>query len=162
MMQKYSLIALAALGFVGLTALLLNYRLNDTVPTMPVVDANAPPPPQFLQSQDLKLGTGAVAQSGQQVSVHYSGWLYDGTHPDHKGKAFDSSRDLGQAIIFLIGAGDVIRGWEQGIVGMRVGGVRRLIIPPALAYGDKSAAGVIPPNATLVFEVELMEVRPGP
>lgn len=159
MMQKYSLIALVALGFLGLTALLMNYRLNDTATTLPAVDVNAPPPPQSLQSQDLKLGTGTLAESGRQVSVHYSGWLYDGARPDQKGKPFDSSREIGQAIIFRIGAGEVIRGWEQGLIGMRVGGVRRLVIPPALGYGDKSAAGVIPPNSTLLFEVELMEVR---
>ena len=113
-----------------------------------------------LIRQDDVMGTGAEAQSGRVVTVHYTGWLYDQTRPDRKGNKFDSSRDRRQPLSFPLGSGHVIRGWEQGIPGMKVGGTRRLVIPPALAYGEKGAGnGVIPPNATLLFEVELLAVE---
>jgi FKBP-type peptidyl-prolyl cis-trans isomerase FkpA len=115
-----------------------------------------------LQVQDLVVGQGAEAAPGSKVTVHYSGWLYEQAAPDHKGKAFDSSRESGRPFSFALGARQVIAGWDQGVAGMRVGGQRRLVIPAALAYGDQGAGGVIPPQATLVFDVDLLEVQPPP
>lgn len=112
-----------------------------------------------LQTTDLKEGTGAVATAGRPVSVHYTGWLYSETGTDNKGTKFDSSVDRGQPFQFGLGAGQVIPGWDQGVAGMKVGGQRRLVIPPALGYGSRGAGGVIPPNATLVFDVELLDVK---
>ena len=105
-----------------------------------------------LQIDELVVGTGAEARTGASVSVHYTGWLTDGTR-------FDSSIDRGKPFAFALGRGQVIAGWDQGVVGMRVGGKRKLTIPPHLGYGVRGAGGVIPPNATLVFEVELLGVR---
>ena len=102
--------------------------------------------------EDTKVGTGDVAGTGKNVTVHYTGWLTNGTK-------FDSSKDHGQPFTFQLGAGQVIKGWDQGVVGMKVGGVRKLTIPPSLAYGPNGTGGVIPPNATLVFEVELLGVN---
>lgn len=112
-----------------------------------------------LQVTDLVAGSGAEAVAGRQVTVHYSGWLYDPSQPESKGKPFDSSRNAGRPFAFALGAGQVIAGWDQGVQGMKVGGQRRLVIPAALAYGDQGAGGVIPPGATLVFDVELIDVR---
>ena len=112
-----------------------------------------------LIKTDKKLGKGAQATAGHGVSVHYTGWLYDAAAADHKGKKFDSSRDRGQPLAFPLGAGQVIEGWDKGVEGMKVGGQRTLIIPPHLGYGAQGAPGAIPPNATLVFDVELMGVR---
>ena len=105
-----------------------------------------------LTYQDLVVGTGAEAAKGMTASVHYTGWLTDGTK-------FDSSLDRGRPFPFRIGAGSVIRGWDEGVAGMRVGGKRKLTIPPALAYGERGYPGAIPPNATLVFDVELLDVK---
>lgn len=104
------------------------------------------------------VGTGTLAESGKQVTVHYTGWLFDAEAPDTKGRKFDSSRDRGQPFSFALGAGQVIKGWDLGVAGMRIGGQRTLTIPPEQGYGVRGAAGVIPPNATLVFEVELLGV----
>lgn len=112
-----------------------------------------------LIKTDVKLGEGAEATTGQNVSVHYTGWLYDEDAPDHKGKKFDSSRDRGQPFKFPLGGGHVIKGWDKGVVGMKVGGQRTLIIPASMGYGSRGAGGVIPPNATLVFDVELLGVN---
>ena len=112
-----------------------------------------------LQKSDTKQGTGAEAVSGKTVVVHYTGWLYDATAPDHHGSKFDSSVDRGQPFSFVLGAGRVIKGWDQGVAGMKVGGKRTLVIPPDLGYGARGAGGVIPPNATLLFDVELLDVR---
>ncbi|MFZ5503480.1 MAG: FKBP-type peptidyl-prolyl cis-trans isomerase [Pseudomonadota bacterium] len=112
-----------------------------------------------LIKTDTQLGEGAEAQAGQHVSVHYTGWLYDEAAADHKGKKFDSSRDRGMPFEFPLGAGHVIKGWDAGVAGMRVGGKRTLIIPSDMGYGTRGAGGVIPPNATLVFDVELLGVQ---
>lgn len=105
-----------------------------------------------LQIEDIEAGTGAEAKTGDTVTVHYTGWLTDGTQ-------FDSSVDRGEPFTFVLGQGDVIQGWDQGVAGMKVGGTRRLVIPSDLAYGDAGAGDVIPPGATLVFEVELLDVQ---
>ena len=102
--------------------------------------------------EEVVVGEGAVAAAGQNVQVHYTGWLTNGTK-------FDSSRDRNEPFVFPLGAGRVIKGWDQGVAGMKVGGKRKLTIPPALGYGARGAGGVIPPNATLVFEVELLEIN---
>ena len=111
-----------------------------------------------LKKIDVVEGTGAEARSGR-VSVHYTGWLHDPNAADGHGRKFDSSRDRGSPFEFVLGAGQVIQGWDQGVAGMKVGGQRTLVIPPELGYGARGAGGVIPPNATLVFDVELVAVR---
>lgn len=121
---------------------------SDSVQTPPA----AAPTSSELDIKDTKVGTGAEALTGSRVSVHYTGTLLDG-------KKFDSSKDRGQPFTFTIGAGQVIKGWDQGVHGMKVGGVRELIIPPHLAYGERGAGGVIGPNATLKFEIELLGVE---
>ena len=108
--------------------------------------------PDGLQYTDDQVGTGTEATSGKTVSVHYTAWLLDGTK-------FDSSRDRGQPFQFPLGAGRVIKGWDEGVAGMKVGGKRQLVIPPALGYGDRGAGNAIPPGATLIFEVELIEIQ---
>ncbi len=107
--------------------------------------------PSGLVIEELVVGSGAAAAAGQKVSVHYTGWLTDG-------KKFDSSKDRGDPFIFPLGRGQVIRGWDEGVAGMKIGGKRKLTIPPGLGYGARGAGGVIPPNATLVFEVELLSI----
>jgi FKBP-type peptidyl-prolyl cis-trans isomerase FkpA len=108
---------------------------------------------------DRTVGTGAVAGDGDEVHVNYTGWLYDARAKDHHGKKFDSSLDNGEPITFTLGAGAVIEGWDQGIMGMRVGGRRTLVIPARLAYGSRGAGEDIPPDATLIFDVELVGVN---
>ncbi|MDH4062937.1 MAG: FKBP-type peptidyl-prolyl cis-trans isomerase [Acidobacteriota bacterium] len=112
-----------------------------------------------LQMTDTTTGTGAEATSGRRVVVHYTGWLYDDSKADKKGTKFDSSKDRNEPFEFSLGAGEVIRGWDDGVKGMKVGGARVLTIPPEMGYGARGAGGVIPPNATLLFEVELLDVR---
>ena len=109
-----------------------------------------------LQRIDAVVGTGTEATPGTLVSVHYTGWLYDEKAPQQRGKKFDSSVDRGEPFNFKLGAGQVIRGWDEGVAGMKVGGARTLIIPANLGYGARGAGGVIPPNATLKFDVELL------
>jgi FKBP-type peptidyl-prolyl cis-trans isomerase FkpA len=109
-----------------------------------------------LQFEDTVIGGGAEATKGQSVTVHYTGWLYNN---DTQGAKFDSSKDRGDPFVFSLGAGMVIKGWDEGVAGMKVGGARTLIIPAGLGYGARGAGGVIPPNATLKFDVELLGVR---
>jgi FKBP-type peptidyl-prolyl cis-trans isomerase FkpA len=114
-----------------------------------------------LIKKDTKVGTGEEAVVGKAVEVHYTGWLYDPNAPDKKGAKFDSSRDRGAPFTFLLGAGRVIKGWDKGVAGMKVGGQRTLIIPPEMAYGSRGAGNVIPPNSTLIFDVELIGLKQG-
>lgn len=108
-----------------------------------------------LQFEDTVTGDGEEARAGQYVTVHYTGWLFEN---GEKGEKFDSSKDRGQPFEFSLGEGMVIRGWDEGVQGMKVGGQRQLLIPPQLGYGARGAGGVIPPNATLLFEVDLLAV----
>lgn len=108
---------------------------------------------------EIAEGSGEEAVAGRTAVMHYTGWLYEPTSPDMRGAKFDSSLDRNQPFPFVLGAGMVIQGWDQGVPGMKVGGKRELIIPPGMAYGERGAGGVIPPNATLLFEVELLEVQ---
>jgi FKBP-type peptidyl-prolyl cis-trans isomerase len=127
---------------------------QETQPTQPT-EAKGPTSPEVteLKVEDVKVGTGAEAVSGKTISVQYAGYLNDGTK-------FDASKDHGgQPFEFVLGSGNVIQGWDQGVAGMKVGGVRKLIIPPSLGYGAQGAGNVIPPNATLIFEVELVGVQ---
>ena len=112
-----------------------------------------------LQIVDTTPGTGDEARSGRVVSVHYTGWLYDASKPDKKGVKFDSSKDRNEPFEFPLGGGQVIAGWDKGFAGMKVGGKRTLTIPPDMGYGARGAGGVIPPNATLLFDVELLGVK---
>ncbi|MDE0798178.1 MAG: FKBP-type peptidyl-prolyl cis-trans isomerase [Nitrosomonadaceae bacterium] len=112
-----------------------------------------------LIKTDVKIGTGPEATGGQEVKVHYTGWLYKANLPQKKGPKFDSSVDRGEPFIFPLGIGRVIKGWDQGVVGMKVGGKRTLIIPAHLGYGTRGAGDSIPPNAALVFDVELLELQ---
>jgi FKBP-type peptidyl-prolyl cis-trans isomerase len=112
-----------------------------------------------LKITELKPGTGPAIKAGQTAVVHYTGWLYVEDAPDHKGKKFDSSLDRNDPFSFPVGGGQVIQGWDQGVAGMQVGGQRRLVIPAELGYGSRGAGGVIPPNATLLFDVELLSIR---
>jgi FKBP-type peptidyl-prolyl cis-trans isomerase FkpA len=112
-----------------------------------------------LQKIDTQVGTGREAEPGFNVTVHYTGWLYDAAAEGHKGKKFDSSVDRKEPFNFFLGGGQVIQGWDEGFAGMKIGGKRTLVIPPEMGYGTRGAGGVIPPNATLVFDVELLDVK---
>jgi FKBP-type peptidyl-prolyl cis-trans isomerase FkpA len=112
-----------------------------------------------MQSVELKAGTGAELTAGKMAVVQYTGWLYDAAAADNKGKQFDSSRNTGQPFRFPVGAGQVIKGWDQGVLGMKIGERRRLIIPADLAYGDRGAGGLIPPGAALVFDIDLIAIE---
>lgn len=139
---------------------------QDQAAAAAAVVESAPPPvavstagPQLFM-EDLQVGAGVEARAGMVLAVHYTGWLYDPGAPGHRGRQFDSSRERGRLFVFELGAGRVIRGWEAGVTGLRVGGLRRLVIPPELAYGGRNVGdGLIPPNSTLVFEIELMGVE---
>lgn len=129
---------------------------GDTAPaTTPETGATV----MSMQKTDLSPGSGAEIKAGQTALVHYTGWLYDAAAPENKGMKFDSSVDRNEPFEFPVGAGMVIKGWDEGVVGMKVGGKRRLVIPPDMGYGSRGAGGVIPPGATLVFDVELVEIR---
>lgn len=139
-------------SFVGLIAATMAVAAC-TSPTSPTVRV------AFTQT-DIKVGTGAEAATGKTIMVLYSGWLYDNTKSDKKGDLFDET-PADQPFVFKLGAGQVIQGWDLGIVGMKVGGIRQLIIPSALAYARVGAGSTIPPNATLVFQIELLSVAGG-
>ena len=145
--------------FLPLALLLAFGTISTTACSEQVAPAAAVSNVTDLAKADVKVGNGAEAKAGQQVSVHYTGWLYDEAAPEHKGKKFDSSRDRNEPFVFQLGAGQVIKGWDQGVEGMKVGGQRTLVIPASLGYGARGAGGVIPPNATLVFDVELLGVH---
>ena len=122
--------------------------------TSPTILPGAP-----FSTTDVRVGTGADATAGRRVTVNYTGWIYDPARPENKGQQFDSSVGAGrQPFPFTLGTGAVIRGFDQGVIGMKVGGLRRVTIPPDLAYGSAGSGGVIPPNATLVFDIDLLEV----
>ncbi len=140
-------IALLTLAFT-LVAFAQSAKPDTSKPT-DVKSLKAHTTPDGLKFYDIKEGTGAVAKPGDKVKVHYTGWLTNG-------KKFDSSVDRGEPFQFTLGAGQVIKGWDEGVAGMKVGGKRQLHIPPELGYGSRGAAGVIPPNATLIFDVELL------
>ena len=135
------------------------------LPVLLLLAACGGPPPYTggdvpeLQRIDVATGEGDPATAGDEVSVHYTGWLHDQAAPDRRGAKFDSSRDRGQPFVFKLGTGRVIRGWDEGVAGMRRGGKRELRIPAALGYGAEGAGRVIPPGASLVFEVELLDIR---
>ncbi len=146
---------------------------QSTAAATPPVPVPAPVAPVFLDAKaplpatttdliliDTTVGSGKVAEAGMPVSVHYTGWLYDAKQPGGKGTVFDSSVDRNQPFVFPLGGKRVIRGWDEGVAGMKVGGKRTLIIPPQFGYGERGAGGVIPPNATLIFEVQLIAVNP--
>lgn len=140
------------------------YTLGVVLGLMAGVAVAAPekpmaPPVDKLFVKNWMVGKGAKAVAGKTVSVHYTGWLYNPIVPGNKGAKFDSSLDRGKPFEFKLGAGQVIKGWDQGVDGMQEGGKRTLVIPPHLGYGAQGAGGVIPPNATLMFEVELLKVK---
>ena len=154
-MRKTLIRTLTSLTALGLAALPRLAAAHDETPHSPThAQAGVD-----MMKIDHKAGDGATASAGQRVTVHYTGWLYDVAATDHKGKKFDSSRDRNEPFAFQLGAGQVIRGWDEGVAGMKVGGQRTLIIPPQMGYGSRGAGGVIPPNATLVFDVELLGVK---
>ena len=146
---------------IGLAALLAITAACSGESAAPATGAAAPAANAVtsLQTSTLKPGTGATIAGGQIAVVQYTGWLYEAGATDHKGKQFDSSRNGRDAFKFPLGTGSVIKGWDQGVLGMKVGESRRLVIPPELAYGDSGAGGVIPPGATLVFDVELVGIE---
>jgi len=148
-MKKLIVPVLLALGFITACG-----QSGDTTMTEP-----APGVVTELIIKDTAEGAGDEAVAGKTAVMHYTGWLYEPTSPDLRGPKFDSSLDRNQPFPFVVGAGMVIQGWDQGVPGMKVGGKRELIIPPGMAYGERGAGGVIPPNATLLFEVELLEVQ---
>jgi FKBP-type peptidyl-prolyl cis-trans isomerase len=131
----------------------------DASSVAPSSPSTAGSPPMKLETTDIKTGTGPAIARGQTAVVHYTGWLYSEAAPEKKGQKFDSSRDRPGSFSFPIGAGQVIQGWDEGVAGMQVGGQRRLVIPPEKGYGASGAGGVIPPNATLVFDVELLGIK---
>jgi FKBP-type peptidyl-prolyl cis-trans isomerase FkpA len=140
-----------------ITALLLSVALASAgcggdSGTSPTILPGAP-----YSQTDVRSGTGAEAAAGRRATVNYTGWIYDPLQPENKGRQFDTSVGR-QPFVLTVGAGQAIRGFDQGVTGMRVGGQRRVVIPPDLAYGSTGSGGVIPPNATLVFDIELLEV----
>ncbi len=145
MSKSVILSSLIILGMVNMASAQHNNASPTKVTGKPTTTASG------LQYWDITVGTGATAVAGKAVTVHYTGWLTNG-------KKFDSSVDRGQPFVFPLGGGQVIKGWDEGVAGMKVGGKRQLHIPPDLGYGSRGAGGVIPPNATLIFDVELIDV----
>lgn len=151
-MNSRLLLGAIGLGSLGALAIFADAGAGGGSGGPPPVSGQPMPTPSGLEYIEVVVGNGPAARSGQQVSVHYTGWLTDGTK-------FDSSVDRGQPFQFGLGRGQVIQGWDEGVAGMQVGGKRRLIVPPHLGYGARGAGGVIPPNATLIFDVELLGVQ---
>lgn len=161
-MQKNILIGIIILAIVGSLAYIQMTNIKDnTAQTGDVNFGGSPSPtssaqpsatPATLQLQDVKVGTGSAVKAGDTISIHYTGMLTNG-------QKFDSSLDSGKPFEVQIGVGKVIKGWDEGVIGMKVGGQRRLIIPPDLGYGAQGAGNVIPPNATLVFDLELLSIK---
>ncbi len=154
-------VSLPGIAVVLLASVLATGAVHAQAPTPSTSqkDSKLDATPKSLQKIDVKQGTGAVAVAGRPVIVHYTGWLYDPAAPGTKGAKFDSSVDKKVPFGFYLGEGKVIKGWDEGVAGMKEGGKRTLIIPPEMAYGARGAGGVIPPNATLIFDVELIEVK---
>ena len=150
--------ALPVLAMCALCLLVAACGKQESPQPAPAAATAAAPPPTELQKVDVMKGTGEGISLGQVAVVHYTGWLFDPSAPEQKGGKFDSSRDRGEPFKFAIGAGQVIRGWDEGVQGMQPGGQRRLVIPPDLAYGEPGK-GPIPPNATLLFDVELLAIE---
>ncbi len=153
-------------GFVALTVAAIAFAQTGQIPAKPSADTASSSLSSKIGAQvtelkkiDTKQGDGADAVAGKTVIVHYTGWLYDPSVPDGHGTKFDSSLDRKSPFGFMLGAGRVIKGWDEGVAGMKVGGKRTLVIPPQMGYGERGAGGVIPPNATLIFDVELLEVK---
>ncbi len=157
MSNKYLILAIALL--LPMSSTWLSACSNEKANTAKTSDYKETASMTQLIKNDVKVGEGTEAVAGKMVTVHYTGWLYDEAAADKHGKKFDSSRDRGQPFSFPLGGGQVIQGWDQGVAGMKVGGQRTLIIPANLGYGARGAGGVIPPNATLVFDVELLGVQ---
>lgn len=149
---KYALATILALGLAGLVGCTKKEETSTTTSTAPATTAAQSAPAAELKIEDIKVGTGTEAVAGKRVTVHYTGTLTNGTK-------FDSSVDRKQPFTFNLGAGQVIQGWDKGVAGMKIGGKRKLTIPPNLGYGANGAGNVIPPNATLLFDVELLKVE---
>jgi FKBP-type peptidyl-prolyl cis-trans isomerase len=151
-MKKYTM-SLALVTLLGVGAICFNANANPGF-VVPLTDKSEP-----LISTDVQVGNGAEAVAGKKISVQYTGWLYDANAKGYKGKKIDSSRDRNQPYSFVLGANKVIEGWDQGLVGMKTGGQRTLIVPGHLGYGRHGAGDKVPPDAKLVFEIELLEVN---
>ena len=159
LLRSARIFAVLTMSVVGLSSLPTAYAQYNAPPATTQGASKLDAMPKELQKIDVQQGTGAEATSGKIAVVQYTGWLYDPAKPDNKGAKFDSSRDTGKPFDFPLGGGRVIKGWDQGVVGMKVGGQRTLVIPPDMGYGARGAGGVIPPNATLIFDVELIDVK---
>lgn len=159
-MKIKKLITLSLAISIGSFVTACSKSTSPTSEKTPTEAASSPTTPiSSFTKTDVKVGNGAEAKSGQTVSVHYTGWLYEKSAASKHGTKFDSSRDRGTPFDFPLGAGRVIKGWDQGVVGMKVGGQRTLVIPADMAYGARGAGGAIPPNAMLIFDVELMGIK---
>lgn len=154
-MKKSTLAAISGIAALVAAAAGYNAIADTTVKEKPAMKQTI----NDLEKIDQKIGESKEAFPGTNVKVHYTGWLYDPSKPDGHGSKFDSSLDRGDPFMFFLGGGQVIRGWDEGVAGMKIGGKRTLIIPSHMGYGSRGAGGVIPPYATLIFDVELLEVQ---
>ena len=156
-MKSIKMAAMACCGRMGIIGVVVLVSLIAACGDKP--GANPSDEVTSMKALELTAGAGESIAAGKIAVVHYTGWLYEASAKDNKGRQFDSSRSTGRPFRFPVGAGQVIKGWDQGVLGMRVGESRRLIIPPNLAYGNSGAGGVIPPRATLVFDVDLVAIE---